>query len=254
LQEHFSKFTDATGAIEWQRDAEENETGVALGCVAVQGERISYPTPYLCEGQVEDWLSGLMAHQQGALRTRLSEAIGAFLEQPRDKFVLGQCAQLAITSSQIWWTTEVNNCFDRLEVGNEGAMKDYLNTCVQGLALWSSMVLGELTAEQRTKLKTCITIDVHARDIVAKLVAERVESANAFAWQSQLKYVWDDERRDCFIEICDAEFKYSYEYVGNPGRLVITALTDRCYITLTQASKGFDFASLPAYGTLPCFL
>ena len=50
------------------------------------------------------------------------------------------------------------------------------------------MVLGELTKGDRNKIKTLITIEVHARDIVNRLVEQKVENASSFAWQSQLKY------------------------------------------------------------------
>lgn len=74
---------------------------------------------------------------------------------------------------------------------------------------------------------TICTIDVHARDVISKLIATKVDNSQAFAWLSQLRHRWDDNIRDCFANICDAQFRYQHEYLGNTARLVITPLTDR---------------------------
>lgn len=106
---------------------------------------------------------------------------------------------------------------------------------VHQLSVLISLLLGELTKGDRQKIMTICTIDVHSRDVVLKLIQSKLESASAFQWQSQLRHRWDDDENDCFANICDAQFRYCYEYLGNTPRLVITPLTDRCYITLTQS-------------------
>lgn len=51
----------------------------------------------------------------------------------------------------------------------------------------------------------------------------------------QLRYEWDEQSNNCFVMQSNARFQYGYEYLGCSPRLVITPLTDRCYLTLTGA-------------------
>lgn len=64
---------------------------------------------------------------------------------------------------------------------------------------------------------------------------EKIFKSTEFGWQMQLRYYWDDELEDSTIRQTNARFTYAYEYLGAQPRLVITPLTDRCYMTLTGA-------------------
>ncbi|XP_049715502.1 dynein axonemal heavy chain 9 isoform X3 [Elephas maximus indicus] len=185
--------------------------------------------------QVETWLNHVLTHMKATVRHEMTEGVTAYEEKPREQWLFDYPAQVALTCTQIWWTTEVGIAFSRLEEGYENSMKDYYKKQVAQLKTLITMLIGQLSKGDRQKIMTICTIDVHARDVVAKMIAQKVDNAQAFLWLSQLRHRWDDEAKHCFANICDAQFLYSYEYLGNTPRLVITPLTDRCYITLTQS-------------------
>jgi len=188
-----------------------------------------------CSGKVEVWLNNLTISMRDTLKDLFSKSVVAYLEKPREDWIFDWPAQTALCTTQIWWTMEVNVAFGKLEEGYENSMRDYQKKQMLQLASLIDILVGDLSAGDRQKIMTICTIDVHSRDVVTKLIAQKVETASAFQWQSQLRHRWDTEEKDCFANICDAQFRYDYEYLGNTLRLVITPLTDRCYITLTQS-------------------
>ncbi len=80
-----------------------------------------------------------------------------------------------------------------------------------------------------------ITLEVHARDVIDRLIKSGAASASDFEWVSQLRFYWDADVGDCIVKQVVSTFTYGYEYQGNNGRLVVTPLTDRAYLTLGAA-------------------
>ena len=231
VEKHFTKLFDSLAKI----NMSEEQPIAAVRMIAKDGECVDFSDLCVCDGKVENWLNRLMKTMQDSLRSQLKESMLTYEGTPRDKWIFHYPAQVSLAGTQIWWTSDVNDAFERLAEGYENGIKDYYKRQIGQLNSLIALLLGTLTKGERQKVMTICTIDVHSRDVVSKMILAKVDSVTSFSWQSQLKHRWNDEEEDCFANICDAEFRYFYEYLGNTPRLVITPLTDRCYITLTQS-------------------
>ena len=157
----------------------------------------------------------------------------------------GAVVTIANAGSLVWWTWEVEDAFRAVKEGDKHAMKTLEARLTKQLNELVAMVRQDLNKINRKKVNTLLIIDVHSRDIVDSFIRESILNAKEFAWESQLRFYWDRDVDDCVIKQCTGFFRYGYEYMGLNGRLVITPLTDRCYMTITQALT-FKLGGSPA--------
>ena len=233
IEPHFSKVYDNLVKVKW------SGPNTCTAMISREGEVVEFEEPLELTGPVEIWLQKLLDMSKLTLRDRLSEAaVAAYDSSQRPKWLVGQVAQIGLTAVCIQWNKEVNTAFKQLEEGIENAMKDY--NAKQNHQLEDLIELireGNLDSLNRKKITVICQTDAHNRDVVWRLNHNHEETHECFEWQSQLRFSWRNSEHDCFINIIDAEFVYQYEYLGSPSRLVVTPLTDRCYITLTQSLR-----------------
>ncbi|XP_076257481.1 dynein beta chain, ciliary-like [Rhynchophorus ferrugineus] len=235
IQRHLTKLFDSLASLVFIEEGGKPSKRAKEMISKENGEHVQFTMICDCSGKVEVWLNQVISVMRATLHKLFGEAVVTYDEKPRELWIFDYPAQPALCGTQIWWTMEVNMAFARLEEGYENALKDYQRKQINQLNALITFLLGDMTDCDRQKIMTVCTIDVHSRDVVSKLITLKVENSQAFQWQSQLRHRWDEKEKECFANICDAQFQYSYEYLGNTPRLVITPLTDRCYITLTQS-------------------
>ncbi|GMH98843.1 hypothetical protein TrLO_g14194 [Triparma laevis f. longispina] len=245
IMRHVDKVFLATKALEL-----EEAPGVrpkAKCFVAGVGQETVDFEPYVpLEGKVEIYLQLVLEGQISALKKRLEKSTKNYPNMGRTDWLMHKFqgksddpAQISILVAAIQYVKEVEDAFMQLGKGNAAAMEDYNSLQVQQLQDLIKLTQTDLNKSDRTRVMVMITMDSHSRDVIQTLMRDKVEVVSCFQWQSQLKQTYDpsDSPQNSLTKckVCDAEFDYGFEYLGNGPRLVITPLTDRIYVTATQA-------------------
>ncbi|KAK4618664.1 Dynein heavy chain, cytoplasmic [Fulvia fulva] len=219
-------------------DDESNITGIT----SKEGEELVLKSPIslIATPKINDWLQALENGMRETLSALLVEAVGEYDALEADdhagfeSYIEKYPAQIVVLATQAYWTSQVGAA---LQQAGE-ALPKLLETQVNKLRFLASSVLKELEPVYRKKCEQLITEFVHQRDTIEKLVNGGADSPGHYLWLLQMRYDFDASAAPLDrmqVRVANATLGYGFEYLGVPERLVRTPLTDRCFLTLSQA-------------------
>nr|CAH7757603.1 unnamed protein product [Callosobruchus chinensis] len=260
VQPHLRKCFDAIAKIEFgvkvpEEGEEEQLKGVEtvilttdiIAMISPEGERVPLGKGLKARGNVEDWLGKVEESMFLSLRRLMKLSLSHYMSVSRTEWVVCHANQIILTVSQIMWARGVHEILDGQDSPGQiyKKMEQYEKKCIKDLNDLAALIRTDLKPVTRKVLIALITIDVHARDTVQNIVSSKISDSQSFEWLKVLRYYWQDSIDDCVAKMSSAWYVYGYEYLGAAGVLVITPLTDRCYLCLMGALQ-LDLGGAPA--------
>nr|CAH7756356.1 unnamed protein product [Callosobruchus chinensis] len=260
VQPHLRKCFDAIAKLEFgvkvpEEGEEEQLKGVEtiilttdiIAMISPEGERVPLGKGLKARGNVEDWLGKVEESMFLSLRRLMKLSLSHYMSVSRTEWVVCHANQIILTVSQIMWARGVHEILDGQDSPGQiyKKMEQYEKKCIKDLNDLAALIRTDLKPVTRKVLIALITIDVHARDTVQNIVSSKISDSQSFEWLKVLRYYWQDNIDDCVAKMSSAWYVYGYEYLGAAGVLVITPLTDRCYLCLMGALQ-LDLGGAPA--------
>lgn len=231
VQPHLRKCFEGIKSVDFQPDL------TITGMCSPEGEVVPYIKPVDPKNKnIENWMVEVKDAMIASIRDTMLKAVLDYPTKPRTEWMQKWAAQCVLNGSQVHWTREVE---ENLKAkGNQGAW-DYYKQLVKQLEDMVILIRGKISKQARVTVGALAVIDVHARDVQKKLAESGVSKTTDFDWISQMRYYWEGDinagQGDLTVIMVSSKRMYGNEYLGNTFRLVITPLTDKCYLTLMGA-------------------
>ncbi|KAJ8280434.1 hypothetical protein GJAV_G00054510 [Gymnothorax javanicus] len=229
IQSHLKKLFAGISSVDFD-EGFQNITAMK----SLEGEVVPLRTMVHISNDVEVWLCNLSTEMKETLKQLLCECVTAGKRGDVDPSRYP--SQILCLAEQIQFTEDVESAIrhqnlQQLELELMAKLEHYtsVDSSAEETGATDSSVL-------QLKLKALILDIIHNIEVVKQLMEAQTHSVDAWAWKKQLRFYLRQDKL-CYIQMVDAEFHYTYEYQGNAAKLVHTPLTDKCYLTLTQAMK-----------------
>ncbi|CAH2103550.1 unnamed protein product [Euphydryas editha] len=224
----------------------EDLTTDIIAMLSPEGERVNLGKGLKARGNVEDWLGKVEEAMFASVKRCMKIALRDYMQRPRVDWVTLHANQIVLAVSQIMWAKGVHEIFALdLPLRIDTGLLNYEKKCISDLNDLAALTRKDLSSLFRKVLCALITVDVHARDTITHMVEKHVQKADDFEWLKMIRYYWEEDIDNCVARMSSAMYIYGHEYLGAGGVLVITPLTDRCYLCLMGALQ-LDLGGAPA--------
>ncbi|EMP37963.1 Cytoplasmic dynein 2 heavy chain 1 [Chelonia mydas] len=214
IQSHLKKLFAGINSVSFDGDFKN-----IIAMKSLEGEVVPFKNKILLSNDVEVWLNRLALEMKDTLKQLLLDCVTA-----------GRRSQEQIQFTEDVETAIKEHNLQQIELELMAKLEHYtsIDTSMEDPGRADSGIL-------ELKLKALILDIIHNIDVVKQLNQAQINSVDDWAWKKQLRFYLKEQK--CYIQMVDAELQYTYEYQGNSPKLVYTPLTDKCYLTLTQAMK-----------------
>ncbi|KAM4566457.1 cytoplasmic dynein 2 heavy chain 1 isoform 3-T3 [Odontesthes bonariensis] len=229
IQSHLKKLFAGIHSVLFDEQCEH-----IVAMCSLAGEVVQLRNVVRISSLVEVWLHDLSVEMKETLKQLLHECLMDGRKGGVDP--TRYPSQILCLAEQIQFTEDVERA---IKEQNLQQLELELNSKLEHYTTVDTSSDDHPNAESsilQLKLKALILDIIHNISVAKQLNQAGISSTDDWAWKKQLRFYMGPDRC-CHIHMVDAQFSYTYEYQGNAAKLVHTPLTDKCYLTLTQAMK-----------------
>ncbi|KAE8745286.1 hypothetical protein FOCC_FOCC007971 [Frankliniella occidentalis] len=236
IQAHLKKLFAGINSVVFDGTGE-NDALCIIGMKSLDGEMVPLTNPVDITVPVEVWLQKLCSEMRKTLHHLTVECVKSNKNSSGGPDPLHFPSQVLCLSQSIIFTAQCE----------EAILKGTLHSLLQSIKaqqdVYANVELSGFSEGNddegrilELKQKALLIDIVHHVHVVEDLIESNTSSLEDWSWQQQLRFYMGKDNH-VLIKMVDAQFTYTYEYLGNSPKLVHTPLTDKCFLTLTQGMQ-----------------